>query len=64
MVRRLGPGIPKLPKITSLRYLLQYLQKNVKDEVDFLPADKHQRFLQVDTIILFVYGEACPNYPK
>ena len=25
---------------------LQYLQENVKDEVDYLPADKHQRFLQ------------------
>ena len=24
---------------------LQYLKENVKDEVDFLPADKHQRFL-------------------
>ena len=28
---------------------VQYLK--VKDEVDFLPADKHQRFLQVNTII-------------
>ena len=26
---------------------LQYLQKQVGDEVDFLHADKHQRFLQV-----------------
>ena len=42
---------------------MQYLKKNEKDEVDFLP-DKHQRFLQVDTIILDVCGQACPNYPK
>ena len=26
---------------------LQYLQKQVRDEVDFLHADKHQIFLQV-----------------
>ena len=33
---------------------LQYLKENVKDEVDFLHADKHQRFLQIHTIILGV----------
>ena len=27
---------------------LQYLKKEVRDEVNFLHADKHQRFLQVD----------------
>ena len=43
---------------------LQYLKEIVKDEVDFLLADKHQRFLQIDTIILGVCGQACPNYPK
>ena len=26
----------------------------MKVEVDFLPADKHQRFLQIDTIVLGV----------
>ena len=31
---------------------LQYLNENVNDEVDFLPADNCQRFLQIDTIIL------------
>ena len=30
---------------------LQYLKENVKDEVDFLSADKHQRFLQIDSVI-------------
>ena len=39
-------------------------QENVKDEVDFLPADKRQRFLQIDTIILGVCGQACPSYTK
>ena len=27
---------------------LQYLKKEVRDEVDFLHADKHQSFLQID----------------
>ena len=43
---------------------LQYLKENMKDEADFLPADKYQRFLQVDTIILGACGQACPNYTK
>ena len=30
----------------------QYLNENVKHEVVFLPADKLQRFLQIDNIIL------------
>ena len=29
----------------------QYLRENVKNEVDFLPADKHQRFLQIDAVV-------------
>ena len=36
----------------------------MKDEVDFLHADECQRFLQSDTIILSVCGQACPNDPK
>ena len=43
---------------------LQYLKENVKDEVDFLPADKRQRFLQVNAIILGMCDQACPKYPK
>ena len=31
---------------------LQYLKKEVRDEVDFLHADKHQSFLEVDLNIL------------
>ena len=33
-------------------------------EADFLPADKRQRFLQSDNIILDMCGQACLNYPK
>ena len=36
----------------------------MKYEVDFLPADKRQRFLQIDAIILGVCGQACPSYSK
>ena len=36
----------------------------MKDEVDFLHADKRQRFLQIDTIILGVCGQTYHNYPK
>ena len=43
---------------------LQYLKENVKNEVDFLPADERQRFLQIDNIILSACGQACLNYPK
>ena len=31
---------------------LQYVKKEVSDEVDCLDADKHERLLQVDTMIL------------
>ena len=34
------------------------------DEVDFLPGDKHESFLQVDSITLVVYSQAFSEYPK
>ena len=34
------------------------------DEVDFLHADKHEGFQQVDIITLGVRCQACPKYPK
>ena len=43
---------------------LQYVRENLKDEVDFLPADKHQRFLQIDTITLDVCSQTMPKLPK
>ena len=33
---------------------LQYLKKEIRDEVDFLHADEHQSFLQVDFNALFI----------
>ena len=43
---------------------LQYLKKNMKGVVGFLPADKCWRFFQIDTVILGVCGQACANYLK
>ena len=34
------------------------------DEVDFLPANKHEGFIQVDSITLGLFSQACPKYPK
>ena len=54
---------PKYPK-QQVYNIFAISQGNMKDEVDFFPADKRQRFLQSNTIILDVCGQACPNYPK
>ena len=43
---------------------LQHLKENMKDEVAFLPADKRQKFLEIDTVILVVCSQSCPKYPK
>ena len=36
----------------------------MEDEVEFLHADKHEIFLQGDSITLGVRSQACPKYPK
>ena len=41
----------KLPKIT-FAISVQYLKKDVTNEIDFLHADKNERLLKTDTIIL------------
>ena len=51
-------------QITNAQYLCNISKKKMKDEVDFLPADKYQRFLQVNTIILGVCSQTCPIYSK
>ena len=43
---------------------LKYIKENVKDEVDFWPADKRRTFLQCDTTIWGVCGQTYANYPK
>ena len=36
----------------------------MEDEVDFLLADKHESFLQDDSVILGVCCQSCSKYPK
>ena len=43
---------------------LQYLKKEVSDEVDFLHADKHESFLQIDTVIFDGDGQTLPKFRK
>ena len=40
---------------------LQYLKKEVSDEVDFLHADKHESFLQIDSMIFDGGGQSFRN---
>ena len=40
---------------------LQYLKKEVSDEVEFQNAGKHQNFLQVDTIFLMGLARHAEN---
>ena len=53
---------PNYPKQVCIS--LQFLQKSMVYEIDFLPADKHRIFLQIDSITLSVHGQACPKYSK
>ena len=55
-VTRLAQSTPNNKFAISLKYL----KENRKNGVDFLLADKHQRFLQIDTIILGLW----PGIPK
>ena len=52
--------MPKVLKITSFRYH----KKEGMDDVYFLHTDRHQTFLQVDTINSAGYGQSLPKYSK
>ena len=41
---------------------LQYSKKEVSDEVDFLHADKHKSFLQINTVILKGMGRHSQSF--
>ena len=43
---------------------LQYLQKRLWGEVDFLHANKRESFLEVDSITLGLLSQACQKHPK
>ena len=57
-------NIAKLTEFTNLIFAQVWAKENMKDKADILPADKHQSFPQIDTIILNMCDQACPNYPK
>ena len=45
--------VPKVPKISL--HIFAVAPKSLGDEVDFFPTDKHESFLQVDSISLCVH---------
>ena len=61
----LAQACPKYPK-QEICLSLQYWQnlEHVADEVGFLPGDKQESVLQVDSITLGVHRQACPKYLK
>ena len=55
------PGMPQVHKITSLQYLGK---KEMRDKFNFLHEDKHENFLEADTIVIGSHSQACAKYPK
>ena len=53
----------KVLKIASSKYFFAIFQKR-RDKIDFLHADKHQTFLQVDAINHGGHDQVYPNYTK
>ena len=43
---------------------LQYVKKKVNGEVDFFHTDKHESFLQTDTVIFDENDQAFPKFRK
>ena len=43
---------------------LEYLKKDVSGGADFLHADKHESFLQIDTMNVDGNGQSFPKSPK
>ena len=43
---------------------LRCFKTEVSDEVDFLHTDKHERFQQINTMILDGVGQTFPKSPK
>ena len=55
--------MPKLPKISNLHIFAISPEKH-GGEVDFLPENKHEYFLQVDSISLDLRSQAFSKYSK
>ena len=57
------PRHAQITKNNKFAISLQYVKKDVSDKVVFLPADKHESFLKIDTIF-DGDGQAFPEFPK
>ena len=51
----------KVPKVTKWQNLGK---KEVRHKFNVLLEEKHQTFLEADTIAFGVHNQACPKYPK
>ena len=54
----------QITKNNKFAISLQYLKKEVSDEVDLLHADEQESFLQIDTMIFDGDDEEFPKFPK
>ena len=52
----------KCPKLVCIS--VKYLQKDLGDEVDFLPSDNCKSFWNDDSMTLGVCSRACPKFPN
>ena len=57
-------GVFCMPKNNKFDISLQYLKKEVSDEMNFLHAGKHESFPQIDTMIFDGDVQAFPKLPK
>ena len=53
--------MPRIPNVTSLQNLGK---KEVREKFIFLHEDKHQHFLEADTIVFGGHSQASPKYRK
>ena len=56
--------MPKMFLANQFARFCKSLLKKLKDQVDYLFAEKHQNFLQVSAIAFAGCGQVCPKYPK
>ena len=54
----------QITKNNKFAISMQYLKKEVSNEVDFFHVGKHESFLQIDTMVFDRDGQALPNFPK
>ena len=54
----------QITQSNNFAIFLPYRETEVSDEVNFLYADKHEIFLQIDTKIFDGDGQAFLNFPK